>query len=66
MSKLKKLREAKKLTQSALAAKLKVDVSTVSRWERGANLPRPFSNQETKLLKILGCTAKDLEHEDDD
>ena len=36
---IKKLRQSLKLTQSKFAAKLKVDVLTVSRWERGENRP---------------------------
>jgi transcriptional regulator with XRE-family HTH domain len=52
------LREAKKLTQSALARKAKVSVSYVSMLERGVRVP-PLETLEV-IAKALGVPPLDL------
>jgi transcriptional regulator with XRE-family HTH domain len=51
-------REAKKLTQAALAKKAKVSVSYVSMLERGARVP-PLDTLES-IAKALGVPPLDL------
>lgn len=52
------LREAAKLTQDALAEKLRVDRSTVAKWETGGALPR--AGMLPKIASILGCSIDAL------
>ena len=47
---LKTLRTQLKLTQAQLAKKLKVDVATISRWERGT---RKIQNPEEMALRAI-------------
>jgi DNA-binding transcriptional regulator YiaG len=47
---LKALRTRLKLTQVELAKKLKVDVATISRWERGT---RKIHNPEEMALRVI-------------
>ena len=47
---LKALRTRLKLTQAQLAKKLKVDVATISRWERGT---RKIHNPEEMALRVI-------------
>ena len=49
---IKELRKSLRLTQKEFAARLKVDVITVSRWERGEQRPSKLA------LKQLGRLAK--------
>jgi len=58
MSKIKELREKRKLTQGELANILGVDRSTVAKWEAGINIPR--SRTLPALAKILKCKADAL------
>lgn len=53
MSKLKELREKRKLTQEALANQLGIDRTTVAKWESGENMPR--AGMLLALAKILRC-----------
>ena len=58
MNGFQKLREKAGFTQEDLAKKLKVDRTTVAKWESGSSFPR------TSLLKpiseFLNCTFDDL------
>lgn len=58
MRSVKALREAKKLTQSELAAQLNVGQTTVAMWETGYSFPR--ADKLPELAKILGCRIDDL------
>ena len=58
MSALKNAREAKGLSQVALAKSLGVDQSTICLWERGKTSPRP--DVATRLANILGCTLDEI------
>jgi transcriptional regulator with XRE-family HTH domain len=53
VSKLKELRDKRKLTQEALAKQLGVDRTTVAKWESGENMPR--AGMLLTLAKILRC-----------
>lgn len=61
MSALKNAREAKGLSQVALAKSLGVDQSTVCLWECGKTSPRP--DVAIRLANILGCTLDDIYRE---
>ena len=52
------LRDAENLTQDGLAEQLKVDRSTVAKWETGDALPR--AAMLPRLASILGCSMDDL------
>lgn len=52
------LREAAKLSQSQLAAKCKVDETSVSHWEHGRSAPR--GSRLESVAKALGVTVPDL------
>lgn len=52
------LREAAKLTQDGLAAKLGVDRSTVTKWETGDALLR--ASLLPIIASIFGCSIDDL------
>lgn len=58
MQSLKYLRKKTELTQKQLAKQLKVDRSTVAKWEIGESLPR--ADKLPELAKILGCTVDEL------
>lgn len=58
MKALKRLREAKALTQKQLAAKLNVNQSAVALWEGGYCNPR--STKLPEIAKILDCTVAEL------
>lgn len=51
-------REALGLTQEALAERLGVELSTVGRWERGAQLPQP--PMRLRLAAVLGVSIDEL------
>ena len=46
------------LSQERLANLLKVERSTVAKWETGKSMPR--AELLPKIAKILGCTVDDL------
>lgn len=58
MNKIKKLREAHKMTQAELAERVGVGRSTVTKWENGDAIPRP--KILIKLSRMFGCRIEDL------
>ena len=58
MRSIKVLREAKKLTQSELAARLNVGQTTVAMWETGDSFPR--ADKLPERARIRGCRIDDL------
>lgn len=56
--KIKKLREVARMSQSALAALIGVDTSSVSLWENGKTYPS-YANL-CKLANALNCEPGDL------
>lgn len=46
------------ITQSKLAEMLKVDRSSIAKWETGEAFPR--ADKLPQLAKIFGCTIDDL------
>lgn len=54
------LRKALGLSQVKFAAKLGVDTSTVSCWERGVNQPSPLAQE--KIRALLDATIAKGEH----
>ena len=59
-SALKRLREAAGLSQQALAARIGVGVTTISRWERGASPAMLSVPQMKALCRELGVALDDL------
>ena len=55
---LKRLREAKDMTQAELAAAAGVAQSAVGNWESGIRMPT--ADKLPKLAAILGCTIDEL------
>lgn len=60
--KLREIREKQDIKASILAAKMAVDVTTITRWETGARVPDV--NTALKLAEILGCTLDELLRDD--
>ena len=58
MSRIKELRENRNYLQKDIADKLKVNRSTVAKWETGKALPR--TDKLLDLAKILNCSVLDL------
>ncbi|WP_026766738.1 helix-turn-helix domain-containing protein [Selenomonas ruminantium] len=58
MNRMRKLRQAQKLSQQELASKIKVDRSTVAKWETGMHFPR--MNKLRQLTQILKCSFEEL------
>lgn len=58
MNTMKELREEAKLTQANVSEEIKVDPSTVAKWETGKSMPR--ANILPELAKLYGCTVDDL------
>jgi transcriptional regulator with XRE-family HTH domain len=58
VNKIQDYREAAGLTQEGLAEILKVDRSTIAKWESGVSLPR--ADKLPNLAKLLKCTVDDL------
>ena len=59
-SALKRLREAAGLSQQALAARIGVGVTTISRWERGVSPAMLSVPQMKALCRELGVALDDL------
>ncbi len=55
---LKQEREARGWTQLYVAQQIGVDPFTISRWERGLNIPSPYALQ--KLCRFFGKTPAEL------
>lgn len=55
---IRAMREAASLTQTQLADRLEVDLSTVCHWERGDTVPRTL--MVPKLADALGCSIDAL------
>lgn len=55
---LKNVRKDKNLTQKELAAKLNLDQSTISKYEKNIILPNVVILK--KLAQVLDCTIDDL------
>ncbi len=58
MNKIKEIREKEGMTQDEFAASLKVDRSTVSKWENNLSLPRRAMLE--KIAAIFKCQLDDL------
>lgn len=55
MSKLRKLRKAKNMTQSELAKAIKVSEKTISRWEKDKTLMK--ANKAKELADLFGVSV---------
>ena len=62
MNKIRQLRNAKGLTQDALAKALGLDRSTVTKWEIGESVPRVATL--IKLSKIFKCSIDTIVKQD--
>lgn len=58
MEKVKEFRERHSLTQEDLARRLKIDRSSVAKWESGENIPR--LKYLVAMSKIFRCRIEDL------
>lgn len=58
---LENIRKEKQVTQLKLAKSLKVDQSTVSKWEKG--ITSPSIQTLKKIAQVLNCTVDDLINE---
>jgi transcriptional regulator with XRE-family HTH domain len=56
---IKRLREAKDLTQEQLAKLLQCTTSTIYGWESGRHKPSRYG--KAKLAEVLGVTVEELE-----
>lgn len=58
MSKIKEMRKRRNLLQKDVAKKLKINRSTVAKWETGCSVPR---TDKLKILStIFNCSIDDL------
>ena len=55
---IRKIRRDRDLTQRELAESLRVERSTVAKWETGKS--KPNSEMCIKLAAVLGCTVDEL------
>ena len=55
---IKQLRKKSSMKQEELAKKLKIDRSTIAKWETGEALPR--ADKLPALAKIFKCNIDDL------
>ena len=58
MNQLSTLRKCADMKQSDVAKELKINTSTVAKWETGASLPR--ADKLLILAKLYGCTVDQL------
>ena len=56
---LKEAREAREMSQAQLAARVLVDQSAVSNWERGIN--PPLKKYRKTIARVLGVKEDDIE-----
>lgn len=56
--KMKQYRVNANLRQEDIAVAMKIDRTTVTKWESGDSLPR--ADKLPQLAKILGCTVDEL------
>lgn len=63
--KIKRFREAAKLTQRKLAAELDVTITTVQNWEADKHLPKLTPQQTKRFCDLLNVTLEDLVREDE-
>lgn len=56
------IRKVRGLTQAELAHQLRIDVSTISRWERGETGPPTTGDHIGELAKALDCEQYHLFH----
>lgn len=57
---MKQLRERAELSQSALASKLGITASAVSKWDQGIAFPRLMPAEMLRLREVLKCSEKEL------
>lgn len=55
---IKRIRESKNMTQSDVAAVLKISRTTVAMWEAGESMPR--AEKLIQLAKLFDCTVDEL------
>ena len=55
---LQQIRKGKKMTQQALATRLGVDQTTVSKWEKNETFPRKDTLKQ--IAEILQCSLDEL------
>ena len=55
---IKNIRKANKISQTQLAGKLKVDQSTISKWEKG--ISSPSIQTLKKISEVLECSVDEL------
>lgn len=58
---IKRLREAKGLSQQELAELVRCSLSAISSWEQGKHAPSRYG--KAKLAQVFGVTVKELEGE---
>lgn len=58
MNNIKKMRKECKMSQREVAEQLRIDTSTVAKWETGASKPR--ANTLVQLAGIYQCTVDAL------
>ena len=61
MSRLQEMRLKAKLSQSQLAEKTAVSLSTIQKWERGArDINRAAAEDVLRIADTLGCRIEDI------
>lgn len=58
MNKIKKMREARKMTQAQLAKRIGVSRSTIAKWE--TNVSNPRIKSLVTLSRVFSCKVDDL------
>ena len=60
---LAEFRKEKGLSQEVIACHLKVDRSTIAKWESGASMPT--ADKLVPLARFLGCSVDELLREEE-